>query len=219
MKTILLILSFITIYSIVLQGIDVSSYQGYIDWSKVAASKHFAILRSGTGYHGKDNKDSRFEENYKNAKNAGVKVGAYFYSYATSVAGARNEANWFLGHLKGKKFEWPVYYDIEEASQFSSGIHNSIAKEFCSILESNGYYCGIYASGSRWTSNFNNEIRTKYTVWIAHWGVSKPSYTGSYHVWQKSSTGRVNGISGDVDLDESYLNFEPIMKQNHLNGF
>ena len=219
MKVILILFLIATAFSLVLQGIDVSSYQGNIDWKKVAQSKHFAILRAGTGYQGTNCKDSKFEDNYRNAKAAGVKVGAYWYSYATSVSDAKREANWFLGHLNGKKFEWPVYYDIEESSQFSSGIHNSIAKAFCEILEAKKYYCGIYASGSRWSNNFDKEVRTKYTVWIAHWGVSQPSYTGSYHVWQKSSEGSVNGISGRVDLDESYLDFEPTMKSMHLNGF
>ena len=219
MKAILFILSFIAIFSLKLEGIDVSSYQGSINWSKVSKSKHFAILRAGTGYGGSDNKDSKFEENYKNAKNAGVKLGAYWYSYAKSVDGAKKEAKYFLKHLEGKKFEWPVYYDIEEKSQFSSGIHNKIAKAFCDILESKNYYCGIYASGNYWSTNFSKEVKTKYTVWIAQWGVKKPTYTGSYDVWQKSSKGSVNGISGDVDLDESYVNFEPIMKKKHLNGY
>ena len=219
MKVILILFLFATAFSVVLQGIDVSSYQGSIDWSKVAKSKHFAILRAGTGYQGTNCKDSKFEDNYRNAKAAGVKVGAYWYSYAKSTADAKREANWFLAHLSGKKFEWPVYYDIEESSQFSSGIHNSIAKTFCDILQSKKYYCGIYASGSRWSNNFDSQVRTKYTVWIAHWGVKKPSYTGTYHVWQKTSDGSVNGISGRVDLDESYIDFEPTMKSKHLNGF
>ena len=206
-------------FSVVIEGLDVSSYQGTIDWSAVAKTKKFAILRAGTGYNGGDNKDSKFEENYKNAKAAGVKVGAYWYSYAKSVEGAKKEATYFLQHLKGKKFEWPVYYDIEEGSQFSSGIHNDIAKAFCKILEEKKYYCGIYASGSRWSNNFDNTVRTKYTVWIAHWGVKKPSYTGTYHVWQKTSDGSVSGIKGRVDLDESYINFEPVMKSKNLNGY
>ena len=219
MKVILFLYLFAVAFSLVLQGIDVSSYQGTIDWSKVAKTKYFAILRAGTGYKGGNNKDTKFEENYKNAKRAGVKVGAYWYSYAKSADDAKREARDFLSHLKGKKFEWPVYYDIEESSQFSAGIHNSIAKAFCDILESEKYYCGIYASGSRWSSNFDKAVRTKYTVWIAHWGVDKPTYSGKYDVWQKSSSGSVNGISGRVDLDESYTNFEPIMKSKHLNGY
>ena len=219
MKVILFLFLLVVASSITLQGIDVSSYQGNINWPNVAKSIHFAILRAGTGYNGGNNKDSKFEENYKNARNAGVKVGAYWYSYAKSVADARKEANYFMQHLKGKKFEWPVYYDIEENSQFTSGIHNSIAKEFCKILENNQYYCGIYASGNRWSNYFDSEVRSKFTVWIAHWGVSKPSYNGEYHVWQKSDSGSIAGISGPVDLDVSYINFEPTMKKYHKNGF
>ena len=134
MKVILLLFLFAVASSLTMQGIDVSSYQGTINWNSVARTKHFAILRAWTGYGGTNNKDSKFEENYRNAKAAGVKVGAYWYSYANSVAQARNEAYWFSQHLTGKKFEWPVYYDIEEESQFTAGIHNSIAKEFCKIL-------------------------------------------------------------------------------------
>ena len=219
MKAILFLFLFVAVFSLKIEGLDVSSYQNTIDWKKVAKTKHFAILRAGTGYNGGDNKDSKFEENYKNAKAAGVKVGAYWYSYAKSVADAKREAKFFLGHLKGKQFEWPVYYDIEEASQFKSKIHNDIAKAFCDILEKEKYYCGIYASGSHWSDDFDSTVRSKYSVWIAHWGVKIPSYSGAYHVWQKTSKGSVDGISGNVDLDESYINFEPTMKERHLNGF
>ena len=219
MKAILFSLLFTGIFSVLLEGIDVSYYQGTINWAAVAKTKHFAIIRAGTGFNGEDNVDLNFEDNYIQAKNAGVKVGAYYYSYAQSVEGAKKEANWFLNHLNRKKFEWPVYYDIEEPSQFEAGIHNDIAKAFCSILEAHNYYCGIYASGSRWSYNFDNEVKTKYTAWVAHWDVSKPTYSGDYAVWQKSSKGSVNGITEDVDLDESYINFEPIMSQYNKNGY
>ena len=219
MKAIILLFLFYAVFSLKIEGLDVSSYQGTIDWAKVAKTKKFAILRAGTGHNGENNKDSKFEENYKNARAAGMKLGAYFYSYAKSVEGAQKEARYFLSNIKGKKFEWPVYYDIEESSQFSAGIHNKIAKAFCQILEEKKYYCGIYASGSRWSSNFDKDVRTKYTVWVAHWGVKKPTYTGTYHMWQKTSDGSVDGIKGRVDLDESYINFEPIMKSKNLNGY
>ena len=108
MRVVLFAFLIIGIFSLLLEGIDVSSYQGTINWPAVAKSKYFAIIRAGTGYGGGDNQDSKFEENYKNAKNAGVKVGAYWYSYAKSVSDAKNEAKYFMGHLKGKQFEWPV---------------------------------------------------------------------------------------------------------------
>ena len=219
MKVVLLLFLFAFAYSIIIQGIDVSSYQGTINWKKVAESKKFAILRIGTGYNGKNKKDSKFEENYKNAKAAGVKVGAYWYSYATSVDDAKREANYCLQHLSGKQFEWPIYYDIEEEFQFYNGINNSIAKTFCEILEANHYYCGIYSSDSKWTFNFSKGISSRYSIWVAHLGTSRFTYTGTYDIWQKSETGSVSGISGNVALDECYLNFEPVMKANHLNGY
>ena len=219
MKAILFIFLFIGIFSLKLEGIDVSSYQGTINWPSVAKSKHFAIIRAGTGWNGDNNEDSNFEENYQNAKNAGVKVGAYWYSYARNVEEAKREAEYFMSHLEGKQFEWPVYYDIEEQSQFDAGIQDDIAKAFCDILEANQYYCGIYSGAWVLSHTFNSDTKTRYTIWVANWGVDKPSYSGNYDVWQKSSSGSVNGISVDVDLDEGYTNFEPIMQKYHLNGY
>ena len=141
MRAILLLLFLILGASCLeLAGIDVSKYQKNIDWKTVAKSKKFAIIRAG---YGKGTIDDYWERNYKGAKAAGMKVGAYWYSYATSVDVAKQEAKSFVKALDGKQFEWPVYYDIEEKSQFSSGIHNAIAKAFCSILEKKKYYCGI----------------------------------------------------------------------------
>ena len=215
MKIILFMFLFLGISSIIFQGIDVSAWQGSINWGLVAKSKHFAIIRAGTG---SQNVDSYWETNYRNAKNAGLKVGAYWYSYAKSVSDAKNEAKSFLKALSGKKFEWPVYYDIEEQSIFDAKLQDSIAKAFCELLEANHYYCGIYSSTNTFTNYFKAETRTRYTIWLAHWGVVRPTYSGKYDVWQKS-VGRCEGINGDVDLDEGYVNFEPTMRQNHLNGY
>ena len=215
MKTILFFFLVIGISSLTLQGIDVSVYQKSINWPVVAQNKHFAIIRAGYGNNGID---TYWETNYKGAKNAGVKIGAYWYSYAASVDDAKSEANAFVKALRGKKFEWPVYYDIEEDSIFKANLQDKIAKAFCDILESNKYYCGIYTGAYVLNHNFNAETKRRYTIWVAHWDVSKPSYNGNYDVWQKK-VGTSPGISGACDLDEGYTNFEPIMKQNHLNGY
>ena len=215
MKILLFMLFFLEISSLTFEGIDVSAWQESINWSKVAKTKYFAILRAGTG---NGNIDKYWETNYKNAKNAGVKVGAYWYSYAKSTTDAQNEAKSFLKALSGKKLEWPVYYDIEEQSIFDAGITNSIAKTFCDIMESNHYFCGIYSSTYTFNTYFNAEIKRRYTIWLAHWNVDKPSYGGAYALWQKK-IGTCDGVNGDVDLDEGYTNFETIMKENHLNGF
>ena len=214
MKPIILILLFFGI-SCVFEGIDVSTYQNVIDWPTVAQNNHFAIIRAGYGFGHIDN---YYETNYQNAKAAGVKVGAYWYSYASSASDAVQEANYAVQALKGKQFEWPIYYDIEEKSIFNAGIQNEIAKAFCQVLEANKYYCGIYSSTNYLNNYFDSEVKTKFTIWVAHWDVDVPTYKGDYKVWQYTK-GTVPGIYGDCDLDKGYLDFEPVMKENGLNGY
>ena len=196
-------------------GIDVSTYQGNIAWGTVAQNNHFAIIRAGYGF---GHIDDYYETNYANAKAAGVKVGAYWYSYAGSTSDAVQEANYVVQALKGKQFEWPIYYDIEEQSIFSAGIASAIAKAFCEVLEANKYYCGIYSSASALNSYFDSYVKEKFTIWVAHWDVDRPSYYGAYGLWQYK-VGYTAGVSGQVDLDYGYIDFEPVMKQNHLNGY
>ena len=215
MKVILIFCIFLKALAIVIKGIDVSAWDENIDWNSVAQSQHFAIIRAGTG---NCNFDEFWDINYNGAKNAGVKVGAYWYSYAQSSLDAKNEAKCFLKALEGKQFEWPVYYDIEEESIFDSDIQNDIAKAFCDVMEANKYYCGIYSSASPLTYNFDSSVTERYTIWVAHYGVERPSYYGEYDIWQKGS-GPVPGAGDDCDIDEGYLNFEPIVKKNGLNGY
>ena len=214
MKTILFIILILNI-SCIYEGIDVSKYQDTIDWPTVAQNKYFAIIRAGYGFGHIDN---FYEHNYQQAKAAGVKVGAYWYSYAGSVSDAEQEANYVVQALKGKQFEWPIYYDIEEKSIFEAGIANDIAKAFCNILEANKYYCGIYCSTYYLNTYFNDDVKNRYTIWLAHWDVDVPTYKGDYKVWQYTK-GTVPGINGDCDLDKGYLDFEPVMKENGLNGY
>ena len=214
MKTILFIILILNI-SCIYEGIDVSKYQNTIDWPTVAQNKYFAIIRAGYGFGLIDN---FYEHNYEQAKAAGVKVGAYWYSYAGSVSDAEQEANYVVQALKGKQFEWPIYYDIEEKSIFEAGIANDIAKAFCNILEANKYYCGIYCSTYYLNTYFNDDVKNRYTIWLAHWDVDVPTYKGDYKVWQYTK-GTVPGINGDCDLDKGYLDFEPVMKENGLNGY
>lgn len=216
MKAVLLIILFIGITSLEISGIDVSIYQGNIDWKTVAKKQHFAIIRAGLGTNEK--LDTNWEVNYKGAKAAGVKVGAYWYSYAKSVSDSKKEAYGFLKALEGKQLEWPVYYDIEEQSIFELNIHNDIAKTFCEIMEANDYFCGIYSSANPLTYNFDDSVRKRFAIWVAHYGVIYPSYNGDYGIWQRG-IGSVDGISGDCDLDTGYIDYEPIIKDLKLNGF
>jgi len=199
-------------------GIDVSEHQANIDFQRVKKSGiNFVIMRAGIG-HGR--KDKYFEENYKKAKAAGLNVGAYWYSKALSVADSTSEAKYVLNELKGKKFEYPIYYDIEEKSLFNKGkkLTSDIAKNFCKILQSNGYLCGIYASLSYFNNYFTDEVKKKFTIWVAQYN-THCDYKGDYKIWQKSSHGSVSGIKGRVDLDECYYDFPSHIKQKKLNGF
>lgn len=203
-----------------MKGIDVSVHNGNIDWNKVKANGiDFAILRAGYGRE-LSQKDTRFEENYRNAKAAGILVGAYWYSYATSEDEARIEADVFLSVIKGKKFEFPVYFDVEEKKQFDLGKEkvSAIMRAFLEKVESAGYFVGLYGSASSLTTHTADDIKSRYTIWLAHW-VEKTNYNGAYALWQYSDKGSVPGINDNVDLDICTTDFPSIIKANGLNGF
>ncbi len=204
----------------VYKGIDVSRWQERIDWLKVKNNGiDFAIIRASFGW-GSNQKDLYFEDNYKYAKRAGMPLGAYHYSYATSVEEALKEAEHFYNVIKGKQFEYPVVYDMEEDRIACLGKNkiSEIAKAFCEKMESYGYYVMIYAN-KHWLDNyFTEEIFDRYDIWLAQW-TTKPTFDRVYGIWQKSSKGNVEGIRGCVDIDEAYKNYPAIMKLNGLNGF
>lgn len=203
-----------------MKGIDVSVHNGNINWQKVKnAGIQFAILRAGYGREFSQ-KDARFEENYKNAKAAGILVGAYWYSYAMSEDEARLEADVFLSVIKGKQFEMPVYFDLEEKKQFDLGKEkvSAIMCAFLERVESAGYFVGLYGSASSLTTHTAEDIKNRYTIWLAHWA-EQTNYSGAYGIWQYSSEGTVDGIQSNVDLDFCYKDFTTIIKTKGLNGF
>ena len=200
--------------------IDVSEWQGSIDYEKVKASGiKGVIIRAGYGKYDYQ-KDKFFEQNYTKAKAAGLDCGVYWYSYADSTASAIEEANVCMKALKGKKFEYPIYFDLEEQSQFSRGraFCDSIVKAFCGELEKNGYFAGLYISRSPLQTYISSDVANRYALWIAEYG-SRCNYNGSYGMWQYSSTGRVNGISGNVDMDECYVDYPKLIKEGGFNGY
>ncbi len=204
----------------VYKGIDVSKWQGRINWPLVKSDGvQFAMIRATFGW-GKDNKDVLFETNYENAKKVGIPVGTYHYSYARTPAEAVKEADLCYSVIKGKTFEYPVAFDMEESNVASLGKVrvSEIAKAFCERMESYGYYVSIYAN-KHWLDNyFTDEIFERYDIWLAQWG-NKPTFAKTYGMWQKSAKGRVEGIQGYVDLNEAYKHYPSIMKFNGLNGF
>lgn len=216
MKSLFIIISLLVLSHSQWAGITVSESQGAIMWEKVKIQKYFAIIRAGFGTMGVD---KMFAVNYKLAKEAGVNLGAYLYSFAESVEDAKEEANHFLSLLKDKKFEWPVYINIEEKSIFDKGICNDVASAFCSIMEANRYYCGLFTTVDSLNKYFNADVRGKYTIWVAHWDVPRPKYYESYHVWERSNKEGCPGIRGVVPQNVGYVDFGPIMKKAHLNGY
>ena len=203
-----------------MKGIDVSVHNGDIDWGKVKTDGiDFAILRAGYGKLASQ-KDQKFEQNYKNAKAVNLPVGAYWYSYAMNENEARQEADVFLSVIKGKQFEMPVYFDLEEKKQFDLGKEkvSAIMRAFLEKVESAGYFTGLYGSASSLTTHTADDIKSRYTIWLAHW-VNQTNYSSAYAIWQYSSKGKVAGINGNVDLDICYKDFPTVIKNKGLNGF
>ena len=204
-----------------IKGIDVSKYEKEIDWLKVKAQIEFVIIRAGYGLE-ISQKDIKFEENFESAKKLNIPIGIYWYAHATNESEAEKEAKTCLEIIKNKKFEFPIFYDIESQKIFKQGKENvsKIADKFCSILKENNYLCGIYSSVNFFKNYFNDEIKNKVPLWIAHWtNNDKPNFNGDYGIWQYSSKGKIDGIEGDVDLDYGYVDYEKIIVENHFNGY
>lgn len=203
-----------------IKGIDVSEYQGNIDFETVRKDGiGFVIIRAGYGRE-ISQKDVCFERNYVNAKAAGLPIGAYWYSYAESAEDAVREAKACLEVIKGKQFEYPIYFDLEEQNQFAKGKDHcsSLVKAFCNTLEKAGYFAGLYISRSPLQTHITEEVANRYSLWVAEYG-DKCNYVGTYDMWQYSSRGSVNSISGNVDMDCCYKDFPAIIKKAGLNGF
>lgn len=196
-------------------GIDVSEWQGIIDWRSVRTD--FAILRAGYGRLSSQT-DKCFRANYEGCGLNGIPCGAYWYSYAESADDARKEAEACLEVIKGRRFEYPIYYDIEEQRTLDLGKTevSAIIRTFLDTLEQAGYFAGLYMSLDVLNAYTDEEIRRKYAVWVADYTTQRPD---SYGMWQKSSTGRIDGIKGNVDLDESFEDYPSIIKNAGLNGF
>lgn len=190
-----------------LKGIDVSEHQGIIDWTKVAkAGIDFAIIRAGYGRE-LGQKDKYFERNYVGAKAAGIKVGAYWYSYANSVERGEQEARTCLKVLEGKTFELPIFFDQEYEKSIlalSNKTRTDIVLKFLETVKGAGRKVGLYSSTNFITTKLQVNRLTAYPLWLAEYG-SKLHYTGKVWAWQYTSKGRVAGIKGNVDCNHGYF--------------
>lgn len=206
-----------------IKGIDVSKWQGNIDFAKVkAAGYKFVIIRCNNWNDVKKcvEKDPYFEQNYSRAKAAGLDVGAFYFTWQNDRAGAEYDAKLCLDYIKGKKFEYPIYFDLEWQKAFAKGksVCSAMVTAFCSALEKAGYFAGLYISRSPLQAYITPDVAKRYALWIAEYG-SRCNYSGEYGMWQYSSTGRVNGISGNVDLDECYVDYPALIKNGGFNGY
>lgn len=203
-------------------GIDVSKWQGRIDWQKVKASGQveFALLRAGYGdaLSCPDQYDPTFEYNYTECSRVGIPVGVYWYSYATTPEMARQEARACIAALKGKRFEYPIYYDVEEMRIFNTGRTNEIIKAFCDELEKAGCWVGIYIYRAAVQQYLDDYTRTRYALAVAEYG-PKLNYDGQCGIWQNSGTWKVDGINTDVDHDWCYVDYPKLIREKGKNGF
>ena len=203
------------------KGIDVSYHNGTIDWKRVKQSEvEYAIIRCGYGTNDKNQDDKKWEENVKGCIDNNIPYGVYLYSYADTVEKASSEADHAIRLLQGKKLKYPVYYDLEEdklRDKISKQTIADIAQTFCDKLSAKGYTVVIYANKD-WFTNYLTDSRfNNWTKWVAQYN-TVCNYKGKYDMWQCSSTGRVPGISGNVDLNYSYSPFENSYGSGNTNN-
>lgn len=204
-------------------GIDVSKHNGVIDWAKVKASgkADFAILRSGFGRSAPSQKDPQFERNYAECKKVGMPIGIYHYSYALSPEQAEWEADFVIEILKGKQFEYPIFFDIEEKTQaaLNKETCTAMVKAFCAKLEAAGYWAGFYSYDAFYATDIVPGTAERYANWVASIEYRKPTSCKQYEMWQYSWKGTIPGINSEVDLNECYADYPTLIKNAGKNGY
>lgn len=199
-----------------IKGIDVSVWQGVIDWKSVkAAGVEFAIIRASSG----SRVDKMFHYNITEAQKAGIHVGVYHYCYALTPEEAREEAQHFINTISPYIIDYPVMFDFEDNSQAKLGKERltQIAEAFLSELKNAGYYPMIYSYRNWLENNLYMDRLSEYDVAVAEWNVPETKYTRPYGIWQYSCKGHISGIEGDVDLDISYKDYSKIIREGKYN--
>ena len=201
-----------------INGIDVSEFQGHIDWEKVAGHVDFAIIRIGRCVNPQD--DVEAARNIAECNRLGIPYGLYYYSFACTPAMAQVEANNCLLMIRrmGAKPTWPVYFDWEYSSRdwaeqngwpITGSKLREIATAFCERIEEAGFAAGIYTNEDFKSRYYGEKIFDRYTLWYAYY---QPTGGEDTDMWQHSSEGRIPGISGDVDLNVSRVNWPEVLK-------
>ena len=205
-------------------GIDVSTHNGAIDWDKVKASGiEFAMIRAG---YGQNHIDSKFKFNISECNRVGIPCGVYWFSYALNAAAAKREAQYCLEAVKQYRLEYPIAFDFEYDSvsyaqkqgvTITKALASEIAKAFCDEIEAANYYVVNYANPDYLARYFTADIVEKFGLWLAAWN-TKANPPRSCDIWQFSSTGKVNGISGNVDMNRCYVDFPKVIAKAGKNN-
>lgn len=196
-------------------GIDVSKWQGEIDWDKVKNDGiEFVIIRCG--YRGSVTgtlvEDPYFEQNIRGATAAGLQVGVYFFTQAVNEVEAVEEASMVVSLIRDYELTYPVFIDTEgaggngRADSLSVESRTAVCEAFCTTVENAGFEAGVYASRNWYNKNLETASLENFVIWLAEYR-SVPIYQGYYQMWQYTSKGSVNGISGNVDMNISYMGY------------
>lgn len=199
--------------NVVEMGIDVSKWNGEIDWDIVKAEGvDFAIIRCG--YRGSSTgclvEDPYYKQNIDNAQRAGVKVGVYFFTQATNLVEAVEEASAVITLLGERELDYPVFIDTEgaggngRADNLDPATRTAVINAFCQTIQNAGLEAGVYASRNWYLNKLNREDFYDFTIWLAEYRQT-PEYEDKYDIWQYTSSGAVSGIEGRVDLNISYI--------------
>lgn len=207
-----------------LRGIDVSKHQGLINWNRVkAAGIQFAMIRAG---YGKNNIDTQFVRNITECNRLGIPVGVYWFSYALNEKMAAEEAQKVLEIIRPYKVEYPVVFDLEydtieyakkKGITINKAMASKMVEAFCSTIEKAGYYAMNYANLDYLRNMFDPGLRTKYDLWYAQYASEMNSQVGNVGIWQYTSSGKVDGISGNVDMNIAYKDYKAIISKAGLN--
>lgn len=205
-----------------IRGLDVSEFQGIINWDRVKdAGYRFAMIRAGYGF---GTLDRQFRRNASECTRIGLPFGVYWFCYATDADTARREADGCINAISRFRIEYPIAYDIEQASlsyaaslgvTYTPDLARSIVTAFCDRLEDNGYFAMFYTNRSFLDTYLGTDLARRYALWYAR-------YTNQFDgtdcgIWQYSDQGRIPGIDGDVDLDLAFVDYPDIIRRAGLN--
>lgn len=197
------------------KGIDISWCQPKVEWQKVSVD--FCIIQIGGGAVRRQ-KDTMYESHYAGAKGRGIPVGAYWFTWARTVAEAEEEADICINLLKGKQFEYPIFLDLEQEAIYKTGKSNvsAIIRAFLSKAEKAGYWVGLYCNPDVLVHYCEADIQKRYSIWLAQWDVSAPTYPCG--IWQPN-TAQTAGFPEPVDQDVCYIDYPAKIKAKGLNGY